>query len=160
MAMNELSMRLWRERELLEMLLFKLDVQRLLLAAGDGRWLHFATDEIEHVLDRMREATIARVVEATAVAQEWGAPEEATLVELVEHAPTDAWREVFSEHLRALTQLVAEISQRRDVNLQQLNAVLRTTQEAIVGTGAVTGEYTTGGARARDDAARIVDTRM
>ena len=160
MATNELSMRLWHERELLEMLLFKLEVQRLLLAAGDGRWMHFATNEIEHVLERLRTTTVARVVDATAVAEEWGAPEAATLKELVEHAPTDAWREVFADHLRVLTQLVAEIGQLRDVNVQQLSAVLRTTQETIAGLGADTGEYTTDGARAREDAARIVDTRM
>ena len=37
MGANELSMQLWRERELLEMLLFKLDEQQLLLAAGRTR---------------------------------------------------------------------------------------------------------------------------
>nr|WP_274636000.1 flagellar protein FlgN [Microbacterium bovistercoris] len=160
MGTNELSMRLWHERELLEMLLFKLEVQQLLLAAGDGRWMHFATHEIEQVLDRLRTTGIARVVDAATVAEEWGAPEGATLRELVEHAPTDPWRDVFTDHLRVLTQLVAEIGQLRDVNVQQLTSVMRATQETIAGLGADTGEYTTHGGRTREDAARIIDTEM
>jgi hypothetical protein len=160
MATNELSMRLWHERELLEMLLFKLEVQQLLLASGNGRWMHAATREIEQVLDRLRTTGISRVVDAAAVAEEWGAPESATLRELVEHAPSAAWRDVFTDHLRVLTQLVAEIGQLRDTNVQQLNAVMRATQETLAGLGTDSGEYTTAGGRARDDAARIVDTEM
>ncbi|QAY60085.1 flagellar protein FlgN [Microbacterium protaetiae] len=160
MGTNELSMRLWHERELLEMLLFKLEVQHLLLAAGSGRWMHFATHEIEQVLDRLRTTGIARVVDAAAVAEEWGAPEDATLRALIEYAPSTAWRDVFTDHLRVLTQLVAEIGQLRDSNVQQLGAVMRATQETIAGLGADTGEYTTGGVRARTDAARIIETEM
>jgi hypothetical protein len=39
---------------------------------------------------------------------------------------------------------------------------MRATQETLAGLGTDSGEYTTGGARARarDDAARIVDTEM
>jgi len=160
MGANELSMRLWHERELLEMLLFKLEVQQLLLTAGSGRWAQFATREIEQVLDRLRTTGIARVVDAAGVAEEWGASESATLRELIDHAPSTAWAEVFTDHMRVLTQLVAEIGQLRDTNLQQLNAVLRATQETIAGLGADSGEYTTAGVRARHDAAHIVDTQM
>jgi hypothetical protein len=160
MATNELSMRLWHERELLEMLLYKLDVQQLLLASGNGRWMQFATREIEQVLESLRTTSIARVVDSAAVAAEWGAPESATLRDLVDHAPTTAWRDVFADHLRVLTRLVAEIGQIRDANVQQLSAVMRATQETIAGLGSDTGEYTIGGTRAGEDAARIVDTEM
>jgi len=160
MGTNELSMRLWHERELLEMLLFKLEVQQLLLAGGSGRWMHFATHEIEQVLERLRTTSLARVVDAAAVAEEWGAPEGATLRELIDHAPSQAWRDAFTDHLRVLTQLTAEIGQLRDANVQQLNTVMRATQETIAGLGTDSGEYTTSGERARADAARIVDTQM
>ena len=39
MALAELSNVLWRERELLEMLLFKLESEQLVLAAGRTHWL-------------------------------------------------------------------------------------------------------------------------
>ncbi len=72
MGANELSMQLWRERELLEMLLFKLDEQQLLLAAGRSHWIQFAAREIDQVLDRLRAASLARAVEVAGVAEEWG----------------------------------------------------------------------------------------
>ncbi|GGD74984.1 flagellar protein FlgN [Microbacterium murale] len=160
MGANELSMQLWRERELLEMLLFKLDEQQLLLAAGRSQWINYASREIEQVLDRLRSTTLARAVAVTDVAEEWGALDSATLTELVERAPEGAWRDVFTDHLHALTQLTAEIAQLRDMNAEQLGSVMRATQETIAALGLSTGEYTTNGDRARDDSARIVDTEM
>jgi hypothetical protein len=155
MGANELSMQLWRERELLEMLLFKLEEQELLLLAGRSRWMQFATREIEQVLERLREAGIARVVEAEVVAGEWGATEGAGIRDLIAKAPNDSWREVLSDHLRVMTQLTGEIA-----NSQQLRAVLRATQETLASLGDEAGEYTTRGERATSDAARIVDTEM
>ncbi|MBO3664614.1 flagellar protein FlgN [Microbacterium stercoris] len=161
MGANELSAQLWRERELMEMLLFKLDEQQLLLSAGRARWIHYATREVEQVLDRIRQTGLGRAVEVAALADEWGADDDATLAQLIEHAPTDAWREVFSEHLRAMTQLADEIAQQRDANELQLRAAVRATQEAIAGLGAGPGEYTAGGTAARGDAApRILDTDL
>ena len=50
MSLTEVSSILWRERELLELLLFKLEEEQLLLAAGRSRWLGHATREVEMVL--------------------------------------------------------------------------------------------------------------
>lgn len=161
MGANELSMQLWRERELLEMLLFKLDEQQLLLAAGRSHWIQFAAREIDQVLDRLRSAGLARAVEVAGVAQEWGvAEEDATIKELIAHAPEGAWGDVLSDHLRALVRLTAEVEQMRDSTAEQLSGVLRATQETIAALGLETGEYTTRGDRAREDAARIIDTEM
>ena len=160
MGANELSMQLWRERELLEMLLFKLDEQQLLLAAGRSQWIQFAAREIDQVLDRLRSAGLARTVEVAGVAEEWGAPEDATISQLIEHAPDSAWGDVFSDHMRALVRLTAEVEQMRDSTAEQLSGVLRATQETIAALGQESGEYTTRGDRAREDAARIIDTEM
>ncbi|BDZ39176.1 flagellar export chaperone FlgN [Microbacterium suwonense] len=160
MGANELSMLLWRERELLEMLVFKLEEQELLLAAGRSRWTKFATREIEQVLEGLREAGLARIVEAETVAAEWGAPEGAGIRDLIDTAPTAAWREVLTGHLHALTQLTDEIGRLRDGNTERLRAVMRATQETLAGLGETTGEYTTQGDRARGDSARIIDTEM
>lgn len=160
MGVNELSAQLWRERELLELLLFKLEEQELLLAAGRSRWMQFATREIEQVLDGLRTAGIARVVEAETVASEWGAPEGASIRQLIDSAPEGAWRDVLTEHLRAMTRLTDEIGRLRDANSEQLRAVMRATQETIAGLGDDTGEYNTQGERAREDSARIIDTEM
>src|SRR5690554_7517598 len=92
---NELSAALWRERELLDLLVFKLEEEQLLLAAGKARWLQFATREVEQVMERLRTASLARTVEVSNLAKEWGTDENATLRELVEHAPEGAWGELF-----------------------------------------------------------------
>lgn len=160
MGANELSMQLWRERELLEMLLFKLDEQQLLLAAGRSHWIQFAAREIDQVLDHLRTAGLARAVEVAGVAAEWGAAEDATIKELIARAPEGAWGEVLADHMRALVRLTAEVEQMRDSTAEQLSGVLRATQETIAALGLETGEYTTKGDRAREDAARIIDTEM
>ncbi|WP_210507534.1 flagellar export chaperone FlgN [Naasia sp. SYSU D00057] len=131
MSANDLSTLLWRERELLELLLFKLEEEQLLLSAGKAKWLPFATREVEQVLVRLRQAGIERTVESAALAQEWGAGDEATLRDLVRHAPADAWRDIFQSHLTALTALTAQIADIRDANLTHLRAAARSTQETL-----------------------------
>jgi hypothetical protein len=53
-GLADLSSILWREREMLELLLFKLEEEQLVLASGRGRWLVHATREVEMVLDHIR----------------------------------------------------------------------------------------------------------
>ena len=65
-----MSALLWRERELLELLVFKLDEEQLLLSAGRSRWVQHATREVEQVLELVREAGLGRSVEVAAVALE------------------------------------------------------------------------------------------
>jgi hypothetical protein len=137
MSANDLSNLLWRERELLELLVFKLEEEQLLLTAGKSRWLPQATREVEAVLARIRLSGVERTVEASAVAIEWGLPEDATLRQLVERAPSDTWRDILQAHLTALSSLTAQIAEVRDTNLTYLRAATRATQEtlATVGTG-------------------------
>ncbi len=160
MGANELSMRLWHERELLEMLLFKLEEQRLLLESGSMRWVHFATREVEQVLDRQRASGLSRDVEVASAAREWGAPEAATLSALIDVAPTDAWRDVLTEHRNALAALMAEVARLKDANEIHLRTAALAVEETLTGFAAGTGEYTTHGERKRDDTARIVDRKM
>ena len=72
MALSELSDVLWTERRLLELLLFKLEEEQLVLTSGRTRWLAHATREVETVLDEIRDAELGRSVEADAVAIELG----------------------------------------------------------------------------------------
>ena len=69
MGLAEVSNILWQERNLLELLQFKLDEQQLLLAAGKSRWLPYATSELERVLD-----VLARCLEVALPAMAAGAP--------------------------------------------------------------------------------------
>ena len=61
MGLREVSAILWRERHLLELLLFKLDEEQLVLAAGRTRWLPRATREVEMVLEEIRQTELERL---------------------------------------------------------------------------------------------------
>jgi transposase len=145
MSANELSAALWRERELLDLLVFKLEEEQLLLAAGKARWLQFATREVEQVMDKLRTASLARTLEVGSVAREWGADENATLRELVAHAPEGPWAELFSAHLAALTELTTQIAELRDLNEQYLRTAIRSSQETLAGPNFGAGIYNSRG---------------
>jgi hypothetical protein len=148
MSANELSTLLWRERELLELLMFKLEEEQLLLTTGKSKWLPFATKEVEQVLVRLRTAGMERTVESAVLAAEWGLPDDATLRDLVQHAPSDAWRDIFSSHLSALTGLTAQIAEVRDVNLSYLRSASRATQDTLANLTTTAGVYDDRGAPA------------
>jgi flagellar biosynthesis/type III secretory pathway chaperone len=131
MAIHDLSAQLWHERELLDLLTFKLEEEQLILTAGKTRWLSHATREVEQVLERLASAGLARAVSAAAVALEWGLPEEATLRELAAGAPDGPWGEILVAHLKAMTEQTAIIRQLRDANTQFLRAASRSTQETL-----------------------------
>lgn len=157
MGAQELSTLLWRERELLELLQFKLEEERLLLTAGEARWLPFATREVEQVLERLRASGLERTIAAGDLADEWNAPEH-TLGAIIAAAPTSAWRETFEAHQRALADLTAAIGEVRDANLQYLRAATQSTQETLATLDLGSGLYDASGTAARDVApGRILD---
>ena len=111
MGANELSAQLWRQRELLELLLFKYEEERLLLAAGKTRWIPQATREIEKVVERLKEASLSLSVALVDVAKVWQLPDGALLRDVVNAAPELMWRDIFNEHLNALIGLITEIGE-------------------------------------------------
>ena len=161
MSANELSALLWRERELLELITFKLEVEQLLLTSGKTRWLSRASGEIEQVTDRLRSVGLARTVEVENVAEEWQAPEGATLRELLAKAPTGPWQEIFEAHLKALTDLTTKVRTVRDANEQLLRSAARATQETIASTGETVHVYDARGvAGAQTVDARFLDKEI
>ena len=110
MGAGDLSAALWQERRQLELLLFRLETQRLHVLAGNLQWLSFTASEVESVLDRLRFEALARSVESAAVAAEWGVPAQSTLNELVAAAPPGAWPEVLQDHLDGLRALLRHLN--------------------------------------------------
>jgi flagellar biosynthesis/type III secretory pathway chaperone len=157
---NELSALLWRERELLELLLFKLEEEQLLLTAGKSRWIQHATREVEQVMERLRTSGLARTVEVAEVARQWGVPEESTLRELAAHAPSGPWGDVLGAHLRAMRELTDQIKQVRDLNEQFLRQAARSTQELFADLHPEAGTYDSRGGSGAPSAALLFDTRM
>ncbi|MDN4642538.1 flagellar protein FlgN [Arthrobacter sp. PsM3] len=131
MAIHELSALLWRERELLDVLTFKLEEEQLLLTSGKSRWLPHGTKEVEQVLGHLSQASLARTIEAAVVAETWGMPTDSSLSELAAAAPEGPWSEILTAHLAALTRQTTLIKELRDSNEQYLRTAVRSTQESL-----------------------------
>ena len=134
MSLTEVSSILWRERELLELLLFKLEEEQLLLAAGRSRWLGHATREVEMVLEEIRRAELGRAVQGEAVAVSLGLRRDASLRELAESAPAP-WDDILREHRNAFLTASAEISALAQGNRELLSAGYRAARDTLMSLG-------------------------
>ena len=145
MSASDLSAALWQERRQLELLLFRLETQRLHVGAGNVEWLSLMASEIETVLDRLRFEALARSVESAVVAAEWGVPAQATLVELIAAAPAGPWPEILREHLDALNALLARLGEAARVNEEALRTLPLPGRQGPAGTAGLLDQLTTGG---------------
>jgi hypothetical protein len=161
MALNDVSNILWRERRLLELLVFKLDEEQLVLAAGRTRWLSHATREVDNVLEEIKKVELDRAVEVEAVAQELGLSSAPTLRELAELTPSP-WNGIFEEHRRALLETAQEIDSVARANRDLLSRGQQAAREALATIGHVeTASYTAkGSAAAGSVGLRLIDEAM
>ena len=118
--LSNLSQVLWRQRSLIELLRYRLEVQQLLMSSGRDERLAFAVEEVEAAMDEIRrvEDTRLAVVSHTAVAL--GLPAEATLSEIRERA-VSPWDYVLGEHQTALLSLVGETEELATRNRELAN---------------------------------------
>lgn len=108
MPLSELSRVLWREREALEMLWFKLEEEHLLLGAGQCRWLGHASRETNAVLDRLGQLELARAVEVAGAAAALRLADDATLRQVADSAPSP-WSGVLDRHVQALRRVADDV---------------------------------------------------
>lgn len=150
MSMEDLSSVLWRERELLEMLLFKLEVEQLILEQGRTRWLAAAAREVETVLENIRETELARAVAADAVAGELGVEPNPSLRELAE-AIDEPWRGILLDHREAFTTVATQITNLAESNRELLTVGYRAAQETLRTISEGPGTYTADGSTTTGD---------
>lgn len=135
MASRELSALLWEERQLLDLLVFKLEEESVLLLSGRHHCLARATSEVEFVLGRIREMEVRREAEVAALAAELGLGSRPTLAQIADEVP-EPWSGTFREHrkaIRAMVSLAQEVAQKnREVLARYVVAV--SDALAIVGT--------------------------
>lgn len=110
MPMADLSSILWRERGLLDLLLFRLEVERLVLSTGRSWWLAIAARETETVMTEMRHVELLRAVSVDTLAAEEHLPPNPSLREIAECSP-EPWRGIWLDHREAFTALTAQISE-------------------------------------------------
>ena len=128
--LNDVSTVLWRERHLLELLVFKLEEERLLLTAGKVRWVNHASREVEIVLEQLRAAELFRAVKVEAAALEFGLETCPGLRSLSQAAP-EPWSSIFSRHRQACLELTGEVRDLSERNRQMLAKGRDAAREAL-----------------------------
>ena len=125
MSLSDVSNILWRERQLIELLVFKLEVEHAMLTAGTSRWLQHTTREIEAVAGAVKRAELDRAVEVQRVGGELGLHGTPTLRRLADAAPAP-WSGILSEHrssfLASTAELVALAAANRSLLLEGARA--------------------------------------
>src|SRR3712207_2720396 len=79
---QHLSTLLWREQELLDLLLFKAEEKQYLIVTGKTRWLSRIAHEIEVVLDQLRTLEVERAAATEVLAERLGVRSEEHTSEL------------------------------------------------------------------------------
>ena len=126
----EVSDILWRERELLDLLLFKLDSERLLLRAGSVQWLARSTHEVDLVLEQLRLVELTRALEVDDLAAQLGLQPGATLSDLAAVAPTP-WADLFQAHRAAFRTLIEEVTDLAETNRRALREACVTSERRL-----------------------------
>lgn len=144
MGAAEVSSVLWRERELLDILQFKLEEEQALLTTGRSRWLSRATNEVEVVLEELRKAELVRAIETDALARELGLEPGASLRTLAVSVP-DPWAQILMDHRKAFLAATAEIQGMASCNRDLLNSGYRSLCDTLVSFDGVPDTYTARG---------------
>lgn len=130
MSYQLLNSVLWNQRQLLELLVFKLEVEQLLLASGKTKSLNHSTAEIERLISQLAEVELARSVESNAVALLLGLEGDAPLSALAAQAP-EPWGELLGAHRTELLQLATEIDALTAGSRELLTASRRAVEESM-----------------------------
>lgn len=158
--MEKLSLILWRERELLELLAYKLELEQLVLASGRTRWLANATREVEEVLETLRETEVLRAVAADEAAEELGLPAGPTLSTLAEAAP-EPWQSILQDHRTAFVTATREIADLSESSRGLITAGYRSARETLMSIGGNADGYSPDGSAVVDaPRRRLVDRSL
>jgi len=158
-VLNDVSTVLWRERQLLELLVFKLDEEQLLLTAGKVRWVTHASREVEIVLEQLRATELMRAVKVEAAAVDLGLDGSPGLRSLSQAAP-EPWSSIFARHRQAFLELTGEIRELSERNRHLLAKGRDAAREALTW---LTGKnapppqaYTSSGGPSQDRAGHLL----
>lgn len=151
MSLPDLAAVLWRQRDLLERLVYRLECEQLLLAAGRTRFLPLATAEVEGLLAELRVLEMQRAGAADRAADDAGLEPGAGLEQLASSVQPP-WTGVLLEHREALLALTGELAALAETNRSLMAAGMKAVESAIAGLGDRTGTASVGyDARGRSD---------
>lgn len=145
MDFDHLSTILWRERELLELLLFKAEEKQFVIISGKTQWLPRIAREIELVLANLRNLELERAAHTETIAAGLGLEPNPSLRQVAQAAPAP-WDELLQQHYESLLVVVGEIRALSDANrdlaetgLNAINDAMAHAQSPNAGTYTATG---------------------
>lgn len=141
---------LWSERHLVELLLYRLTLAKLVLAADDRRFVALAVSEVETAVERLRDAELERESAIAELAGRWETdPESLTLAEIAERSP-EPMASVLADHRDGFRRLADEIEATAAENRRLASAGLQSVRDALdVLTRDRSGTYTASGTTER-----------
>jgi len=137
MSLPDLAAVLWRQRELIERLCYRLECEQLLLASGRMSRLSLAISEVEAAVDDLQVLELQRAEAADGASAELGLPLGSGLQDLAA-AAQPPWTGVFLEHRSALIGLTAELRMLSDSNRQLVSGGMAALETAINSLGSLT----------------------
>jgi hypothetical protein len=137
---EDLSLILWRERELLDALLYKLEIEQLVLASGANRWLGTAAREVEAVLASLRETELLRAVAADEAAARIGLATNPSLRALAE-AVGEPWQTILLDHRDAFIDYTRQLTEIAAANRELLTVGQQAARESFLGLSDLAESY-------------------
>jgi hypothetical protein len=107
-AYDSVSAVLGRELDLLDGLTFGLEMQRVVLCAGNDRWLPRACREVERSLDELRQADLVRAIHVSNLALDIGLGSGPSLRDITD-AVGEPWKGIFAGQHHAFVVTVGEV---------------------------------------------------
>jgi hypothetical protein len=159
MPMEDLSSILWRERDLLDMLLFKLEVEQLVLTNGRSHWLPVAAREIETVLEQIRSVDLLRAVAVDTVAAELGLEPNPSLSEIAQYSQ-EPWRAIWLDHREAFTTVATRITEMSQSNRVLLTAGYQAAQATLLSMSERSATYAADGSVGSDRRVSLIDRNL
>lgn len=154
--MENLSLVLWQERELLDSLLYRLEVEQLLLSGARTRWLARAAGEVESLLITIRETEVLRAAAADEAAAELGLPANPSLRALAD-ASDEPWHSILHDHRHAFRESTREVAALAEANRDLITEAYRAAHETLEALGVVDDEPSPSGPGVRERRGSLVD---
>lgn len=128
--LGDLSHVLWRLRDLSGLLVYRLEVQQLVLVSGRHRWVDLATEDVERAIEAISREEEARVSTVAQLAPLLRTPADASLRDLCEAAPSP-WDLVLAEHQSEFLVLCAEAEEAARGNRELLHRGLTDVRQFV-----------------------------
>jgi hypothetical protein len=128
--LSQLSQTLWRQRARVEMLLYRLEVQQMVLASGRSRWIDQSARDVEDAIDDLRAEEILRAAHVAAVAPTLGVDADASLSMLAD-ATGEPWNQILRDHQATFLSLIGTIESVSRDNRDLLSRGLRDTHDFV-----------------------------